>query len=52
VPFRGKRNEPAHVVLTVARVAQARGIQPDELGQLVVRNTIRVFRLAMADSAA
>jgi TatD DNase family protein len=52
VPFRGKRNEPAHVVLTAARVALARGIPPAELGQLVVRNTIRIFRLAMADSPA
>jgi TatD DNase family protein len=52
VPFRGKRNEPARVALTLARVAQARGVAPDELGARIVQNTIRLFRLAMADSPA
>lgn len=46
VPFRGKRNEPAHVSLTLARVATARGQAPDELGPIVVENTVRFFGLA------
>jgi TatD DNase family protein len=46
VPFRGKRNEPARVVLTVYRVAMALGIEPVELGLRTVDNTIRLFRLA------
>ena len=52
VPFRGKRNEPARVALTLARVAQARGVPPDELGARTVQNTIRLFRLATGDSPA
>ena len=32
VPHRGKRNEPAWVSFTVARVAAARGVTPDDLG--------------------
>jgi TatD DNase family protein len=46
VPFRGKRNEPAHVALTLARVADARGVHVETMGELVVANSIRLFGLA------
>jgi TatD DNase family protein len=46
VPYRGKRNEPAHVALTVARVAAVRGVDADTLGAQIIDNTIRLFRLA------
>ena len=46
VPHRGKRNEPAWVVLTVARLAAARVVQPAALGALVARNARRLFALA------
>jgi TatD DNase family protein len=46
VPFRGKRNEPAHVVHTLARAASARGVDAGDLGRHIVVNTIRFFRLA------
>lgn len=48
VPFRGKRNEPAHVALTLAKLAAARGADVAEMGLLTVRNTIRFFDLAGA----
>ena len=51
VPHRGKRNEPAWVSFTVARIAHARGIQPAELGERVVANAARLFGLALAPSA-
>lgn len=47
VPNRGKRNEPAWVSFTVARVAAARGVDPSVLGATTVRNTIRCFNLPM-----
>ncbi len=47
VPNRGKRNEPAWVSFTVARVAAARGADPSAVGELTVRNTIRCFNLPM-----
>ena len=46
VPNRGKRNEPAWVSFTVARVAAARGVEPTTLGELTARNTIRLFDLS------
>ncbi|HEX4684650.1 MAG TPA: TatD family hydrolase [Gemmatimonadaceae bacterium] len=45
MPNRGKRNEPAWVSFTVARVAAARGVDPTTLGELTTRNAIRFFDL-------
>ena len=50
VPHRGKRNEPAWVGLTLARVAGARGVHPDVLGAEVTQNAIRCFALATTDA--
>lgn len=50
VPFRGKRNEPAHIALTLAHVAAARGVSPESFGVQVVANTVRFFRLATSES--
>jgi len=47
VPYRGKRNEPAHVALTCAAVAALRGITTEELGAQTTENAFRLFpRLA------
>jgi TatD DNase family protein len=43
-PFRGKRNEPAHVVRVVEVVAATRGMQPAEVGAIVSANFRRLFR--------
>ena len=46
VPHRGKRNEPAWVPFTAARVAAARGVDAASLGALTAANARRLFRLA------
>jgi TatD DNase family protein len=46
VPFRGKRNEPAHVARVVAEVAIARGASPEDIGRLVARNFDALFGAA------
>ena len=43
VPYRGKRNEPAWVSFTVARVAAARGVAPQHLGDVTAANAKRFF---------
>lgn len=48
VPHRGRRNEPAWVSFTVARVAQARGISAEDLGRAAADNAVRLFGLASA----
>lgn len=45
VPHRGKRNEPAYVSLTLAKVAEARGVAPRILGETVTANARRLFGL-------
>jgi TatD DNase family protein len=42
---RGKRNEPAYVVLTVAALAAARGEDADELGRRIEANAAAAFGL-------
>lgn len=46
VPHRGKRNEPAWVTFTVARLAAARDVTADRMGEQVSANARRLFNLA------
>ena len=45
VPHRGKRNEPAWVSLTLARLADARGVSAEMLGRTVCDNAEKFFSL-------
>jgi TatD DNase family protein len=44
-PVRGRRNEPAHVVHTVAALAAARGDAPEDLAARIEANAATAFRL-------
>ncbi|HVX39119.1 MAG TPA: TatD family hydrolase [Gemmatimonadaceae bacterium] len=48
VPNRGKRNEPAWVSFTVARVAAARGMEPTALGRQTAANAVELFGLSLS----
>jgi TatD DNase family protein len=45
VPYRGRRNEPAHVVETARKVAEIWGAPLDEVGRVTGENARRLFRL-------
>ncbi len=46
VPFRGKRNEPAHLTYTAARLAELRTVSLSEIDQLTTANFQRLFTRA------
>ena len=45
VPYRGKRNEPAHVAHTAAEIARLRNCDEAEVREATTRNAERVYRL-------
>jgi len=52
VPHRGKRNEPAWVSFTVARLAAVRGVDAAALAERTAANAARLFALPSTTSTA
>jgi TatD DNase family protein len=48
VPHRGRRNEPAHLPLTIARLASARRSTSEQVAQLTEANARQLFNLSLA----
>ncbi len=44
VPMRGKRNESAFVPLIIEKMAQCKGITPDEVARVTTENVYRIFK--------
>jgi len=47
VPNRSKRNEPAWVSHTLAKLAEVRGLSAERLGTVITANTVRCFKLPL-----
>lgn len=43
IPKRGKRNEPAYVSYTAARIAEVKGLGPQQVGEATTANFLRLF---------
>ena len=44
-PLRGRRNEPSCMVHTAARLAELRGVGPDDIARITTVNARRLFRI-------
>jgi TatD DNase family protein len=44
-PYRGKRNEPAHVYLVLAKLAELKGLSVEKAAQLSTTNTEQILNL-------
>jgi len=47
VPHRKERNEPSFVVFTVKRLAEIKGFLFEDMSQITLENTVRVFGLSL-----
>jgi len=46
VPFRGKRNEPAHTVHTAAKLGEVKGLSPEAIAKLTTTNFKNLYKKA------
>ena len=44
-PYRGKRNEPAHIPLVLHKVAEVYGVAPEEVSYITCDNARRLLKL-------
>ena len=51
VPFRGKRNEPAHVRLAAERVAEIKGLTLDDVARITTKNVRDLFGIRLWDQS-
>ena len=47
-PKRGRRNEPAHVVYTLAKLAELRGLPMEDMAEITWNNACALYRLPTA----
>ena len=52
VPFRGKRNEPAHVALAAGRVAELKGLTTEDVARITTKNAGDLFGIRLWDQSA
>jgi len=45
-PYRGQRNEPSHVALVAAKLADERGLTLDEVARITTANAKALFGLS------
>lgn len=49
-PFRGRRNDPSLVPLMAAKIAEIKGVTPEEAGRVTAENARRLFRIPESET--
>jgi len=44
-PVRGKTNEPSYMIHTIKRLAELRGVSPEDIGRITTLNAKRLFKI-------
>ncbi len=44
-PLRGRRNEPSHLAYTAKKLAELRGVSPEDIARITALNARRLFRI-------
>lgn len=52
IPFRGKRNEPAHVRIVAEKVAELKGLTLADVGRITSLNAKKLFRIEAEDTGS
>jgi len=52
VPFRGKRNEPAHLRITAEKVAELKGLTLEDVARITTRNAEKLFGIGGGEQKA
>jgi len=52
VPYRGKRNEPAHLRITAEKVAELKGLTLDDVARITTRNAETLFGMGRKEQQA
>lgn len=52
VPYRGKRNEPAHVRLAAERMAEVKGLTLDDVARITTKNVCDLFGIRLWDQSS
>ena len=45
LPHRGKTNEPSYVPLVARKIAEIKGLSPEDVGRVTTLNALRIFRI-------
>jgi TatD DNase family protein len=46
VPFRGKRNDPTRIVLTLEKLAALKDVDPETLSETLYENSFKAFSIS------
>ena len=50
-PIKGRRNEPANLIYAVQKIAEIKGVSPEEVAEITTENAINLFKIKIKKSS-